>query len=440
MFQKIKIRLTLICSCSTTLLVLIIVLCCLKVSEDNMYGQEKALFLLRANSISSDLNTENSISIHWYTQNMGSSNILWLELNGEPSSLSSVVIKDEKLSAVSELKDYMKRENTLPEPETSSMGIRQRMFYWTQTAHQNRRFLVMDAQVSMGTQEAEYLYLYSLENLYSRIRQQRIRFFAIWFFSMVVLSAFSYFFASLVLKPVVENDKKQRHFVAASSHELRSPLAVFKTGLSILKTEPDTEKTGRIFTLIDGEIFRMERLIGDLLYLAKAEQASINYQFQMVSLRKILNLVYEKYLPLAKERGISLSLSDADADCICDPQRIEQVIVILLDNALSYTPAGGSVHLSLFYSRNRCCIQVADTGNGIADADKKKIFDRFYRSSSSRSSKEHFGLGLSIAAEICKSHKAKILVSDTKGGGSTFTIMLRAPKKFQVWHFGTLKK
>ncbi len=108
--------------------------------------------------------------------------------------------------------------------------------------------------------------------------------------------------------------------------------------------------------------------------------------------------------------------------------------MILLDNALSYTPAGGSVDLALFRSRNRYCIQVADTGTGISDADKKKIFDRFYRSSASRSSKEHFGLGLSIAGEICKIHRAKILVTDTKGGGSTFTLRLRAPGKSFPWH------
>lgn len=434
MFHKVKIRLTLICSCSTAFLVLLIVLCCLKVSEDNMYGQEKALFLLRANTISSDLHALNQVSIHWYTRNMNNGDILWLEFNGEPSALSSVVVKDEKLSLVRELKDYLESENTLPELETLSTDVSQRCFAWSQAVHQGGRFLVMEARISTGTQKAEYLYLYSLENLYGRVRQQRILFFVIWFFSVAVLSVFSYIFTARALRPVVENDEKQRHFVAVASHELRSPLAVFKTGLSILKTDPDTRKTERIFSLIDGEMSRMERLIQDLLCLSKAEQAALNFQFQRVSLKMLLDSVCEKQILLAKERGIAFfyQTTDESFDCICDPQRIEQVIVILLDNALSYTPAGGSIYLTLSRSHNRYFIQVTDTGTGISDTDKKKIFDRFYRSSSSRSSKEHFGLGLSIAGEICKIHKAKILVSDTKGGGSTFTLRLRAPGKFSV--------
>lgn len=100
MLQKIKIRLTLICTCSTTLLVLLLVLCCLKVSEDNMYGQEQALFFLRANTITSDLHSMDGISIYWYTKNMSGDDILWLELNGAPSVLTSVVVKDEKCSIV----------------------------------------------------------------------------------------------------------------------------------------------------------------------------------------------------------------------------------------------------------------------------------------------------------------------------------------------------
>lgn len=434
MFHKIKIRLTFICTCSTTFLVLIIILCCLKVSEDNMYGQEQALFLLRANTITSDLHSLEEVSIHWYTKNMNQKDILWLELNGVPSALASVVVKGEKLSAVRELKTYLKSDITLPEPEHVSMEASQRRFSWTFEG--GGRYLVMQAWISAGTQKAEYLYLYSLEDLFSRIQKQRIRFLAIWVFSAAALSVFSYFFTARALQPVVENDEKQRHFISVASHELRSPLAVFKTGLSILKTEPDAGKTERIFTLLDGEMSRMERLIQDLLCLAKAEHAVLDVQFQKVSLNKLVDDVCEKYILLAKERGIILCYQPAgeSCDCICDPQRIEQVIVILLDNALSYTPAGGSVDLALFRSRNRYCIQVADTGTGISDADKKKIFDRFYRSSASRSSKEHFGLGLSIAGEICKIHRAKILVTDTKGGGSTFTLRLRAPGKFFPWH------
>lgn len=429
-FHKIKIRLTLICTCSTTLLVLIIVLSCLRVSENNMYGQEQALFFLHANTITSDLHTLDRISIHWYTQNMNNRNILWLEFNQEPSSLSSITVKDEKLLLVQELREALERESDFPKAETVSMGVSQRQFFWT-SAVRKSKFLVMQAWLSVGTQKVEYLYLYSLEDLYDRMHRQRIRFFAIWFFSIAVLSVFSYLFTDRALKPVVENNEKQRHFVSVASHELRSPLAVFKTGLSILKTESDAGKTERIFSLLDSEMSRMERLIQDLLCLARAEYAVLDFRFQKVSLKKLMDTLYEKYVLLAQKRGITLCchIAEESCDCICDPQRIEQVIVILLDNALSYTPAGGSVDMVLFRYRNNYYIQVADTGVGIQDSEKKKIFGRFYRSSTSRSGREHFGLGLSIAGEICKLHKVKIEVSDTKGGGSTFTLRLRVHRK-----------
>lgn len=427
MFWKIKFKLTLICICSTTLLVFVIVLSCLRVSEDNMYGQEEVLFLLRANTITADLHMFDRISIHWYAGNMSGGDILWLELNEEPSSLSSIVVKDKKLLVVRELKAALESESAFPKPETVSMGVSQRQFSWT-SAEGGGRFLVMQAWISVGTQKAQYLYLYSLEDLYDRVHRQHIRFFAIWFFSVAVLSVFSCLFTARVLKPVAENNEKQRHFVSIASHELRAPLAVFKTGLSILKTESDAGKTERIFSLLDSEMSRMERLVQELLCLAKAEHADLDFQFRKISLNRLMDDIYVKHILLAKEKGITLCYHapKENCDCICDPQRIEQVITILLDNALSYTPAGGSIDMVLFCHRNSYCIQVADTGAGISNREKKKIFDRFYRSSSSRSSKEHFGLGLSIAAEICKMHKAKIEVSDTKGGGSTFTLQLRA--------------
>ena len=98
--------------------------------------------------------------------------------------------------------------------------------------------------------------------------------------------------------------------------------------------------------------------------------------------------------------------------------------MILLDNALCYTPPGETILLNLFRSHSKYYIQVIDSGIGIPDIEKAKIFDRFYQSDPSHNQKKHFGLGLSIAKEICNVHGAKISVSDTKGGGSTFTVKL----------------
>lgn len=184
---------------------------------------------------------------------------------------------------------------------------------------------------------------------------------------------------------------------------------------------------------------RMERLIQDLLCLVKMEQAALSFEFELVNLTDLVTSIYEKYFDIAKRKNISLSLLKdelCNCICLCDAQRIEQVIIILLDNALSYTPSGQSVSLHIYQLRMKCYIQVIDTGIGITNADKEKIFDKFYQVNSSRNNKEHFGLGLSIAKEICHAHGGKISVSDTKGGGSTFTIRLPSAGTLENLKYG----
>ncbi len=425
MFHKIQIKLSFICCLSTALIVLIIILCCLNASEKNMYGQEKALFFLKTNTISSDLHSSESIDINWYMRNFtADKNILYIEVNGSPATLSSLILSDKDRSVIFDIKNDMKHKNMIPNTPSDSSNINQNYFEY---ASGHRKFLVMNTKLYKNEQEINYLYLYSLGDFYHNVKKQRLLFLGIWLFAILILYLFSYIFTSNALKPVVQNDEKQRHFIAFASHELRSPLAVFKTGLSVLKNKPDAPKTERIFSLMEHEMSRMERLIQDLLCLAKVENAELSFHFENVRLSDLLKSIYEKYAAIAKQKNLTLSLSistDCNYGCLCDRQRMEQAIVILLDNALSYTPAGQSISLNLYCSHKKYYIQVIDTGTGISDSYKEKIFDKFYQVDSSRNHKEHFGLGLSIAKEICHTHGGKISVSDTKGGGSTFTIKL----------------
>ena len=171
----------------------------------------------------------------------------------------------------------------------------------------------------------------------------------------------------------------------------------------------------------------MSRLIEDMLLLSKADTQSWSIRPEPAQIDTLLLDTYESFLPLAKERQIRLSIrlpEDLLPPCFCDPERIRQVLTILLDNALCYTPSGGRVDLSLSFSQNLFSFSVADNGPGIPDEEKTHIFERFYRSDPSRSDREHFGLGLCIASEIVKAHRGRLAVSDTPGGGSTFTIQL----------------
>lgn len=423
MLRNIQIKLSLLCCAITALLALIIVLCCLKISEKNMYGQEEALFFRKANDISYELQTAKMVSINWYKRNASTGKaILCLEVNGILSALSQVALTDKERMIVEEVKEYIEENGILPMQGTFSLEME-----YFEYGKGKQGFLVMYGSVAKQDSCITYLYLYSLEPFWRSAKTQRIWFLAVWFFSIPVVYLFSWRFTAHVLKPVVQNHEKQKTFIAVASHELRSPLAVLKTGLSILKNGSGTERSTRIFSLMDHEISRMERLIQDLLCLVKVEQGGLSFQFTQVNLADLAEGVCKKYAEIAREKGISFTFQKEkgnDYYCICDFQRMEQVIIILLDNAFFYTPAGQKVWLRLYRQRNKCCIQVADTGVGISDEEKEKIFDKFYQVSSSRSNKEHFGLGLSIAKEICSSHGGKILVSDTEGGGSTFTVNL----------------
>lgn len=431
MFQKVQNKLSLICCLTTTLIVLIIVLCCLHISERNMYGQEQALFFLKTNAISSDLYLSGNIDMNWYRQQMDDGkHPLYIEVNGTPATLSGLILSEMDCAVIRAAQKYLDlqmsrgNKNFAHQAEANTPDTIQQYFAY---AKDRQKFLIMETKMQKNEQQITYLFCYNMHDFYKNVKKQRLLFAVIWLFSIVLLYLFARIFTSLALKPVVQNDEKQRRFIAFASHELRSPLATLKTGLSILKNKSGMGKNTRIFTLMEHEMSGMERLIEDLLYLAKAENAALNFHFAHVNLASLLASIYEKFMDEAQNKHITLSLSIADNcdyDCLCDEQRIAQAITILVDNALTYTPSGQTITLHINSSHRKCYIQVIDTGIGISDSDKEKIFDRFYQADSSRSHKGHFGLGLSIAKEICHTHGGSISVSDTKGGGSAFTIRL----------------
>lgn len=171
----------------------------------------------------------------------------------------------------------------------------------------------------------------------------------------------------------------------------------------------------------------MSRLIGDMLTLANADSKAWQLQKEPVELDMLLLEVYEAHYPLVKEKGLNLTLSLYEQDIPpmkLDRDRITQVLSILLDNARNLTPAPGKIELELTVHRNRVQIRVSDSGPGVPDSEKRRIFERFYRSEKSRSDRSHFGLGLSIAAEIVKKHNGRIWVQNATIGGAEFVVEL----------------
>ncbi|MFN7036125.1 MAG: sensor histidine kinase [Bellilinea sp.] len=216
----------------------------------------------------------------------------------------------------------------------------------------------------------------------------------------------------------------QRRFLADVSHELRTPLTVIKgeVGLMRLMNELDEESLRNI----EKEVDRLTRLVGDLLLLAQAESGQLPLELKPVELDTILLEVMQQMQVLASGK-IDLRLEEIDQVVVNgDRDRLKQVILNLISNAINYTPAGGKVRVWLSKPDGRACLRVEDSGPGIQPDDLPHIFDRFYRGDPSRKRTENsgFGLGLSIAKWIVDRHGGQIEVESQVGKGTQFTVWL----------------
>lgn len=216
----------------------------------------------------------------------------------------------------------------------------------------------------------------------------------------------------------------QRRFVTDVGHELRTPLTVIKGNVDLMRRIGADEE---FFESIESEVERLTRMVGDLMLLAQAESGKLPMARQMVDLDTVLLEVFRQMKVLAKDQ-IKLKIGDIDQVLVCgDRDRLKQVLVNLISNAIKYTPAGGEVVVTLGKLGERGRLIVTDNGPGIPAEDIPHIFERFYRGEKSRiRSKDGkgFGLGLSIAYWIVKGHEGQIEVSSEMGKGTTFCVWL----------------
>jgi len=217
----------------------------------------------------------------------------------------------------------------------------------------------------------------------------------------------------------------QKRFVADASHELRTPLTAIRGNADLYSIAPPEERDLCVAS-IRREAERMSRLVADLLLLAAADIEERPIHKQTVALDDLLRDVYRAALILASD-NVTVSLDVRDGVAIeADGDRIKQLVLNLVDNAVKFTPAGGHVTISLHASPDEAVIQVADTGIGIAPEEQQAIFDRFYRVEHARS-RRGSGLGLSISSWIAAAHGGSIDVESQPGSGSTFTVHLPGP-------------
>ncbi|GAP13996.1 signal transduction histidine kinase [Longilinea arvoryzae] len=215
----------------------------------------------------------------------------------------------------------------------------------------------------------------------------------------------------------------QSRFLADVSHELRTPLTVIKGNLSLMRRMKEVDEES--MDSISHEVDRLTRLVGDLLLLAQAESGRLPLQLGKVELDGLLLDVVQQLQPLAGDRRLIVSEID-EVQMTGDGDRLRQLLINLVSNAIQYTPAGSRVFIRLSKDETFSRLEVTDTGPGIPAEDLPHIFERFYRGERSRkrSPTSGFGLGLSIAYWIVKNHDGTIEAQSEEGQGTTFIVRL----------------
>ena len=223
----------------------------------------------------------------------------------------------------------------------------------------------------------------------------------------------------------------QQRLLADVSHELRTPLTVIKGNADLMRRMKSLDEES--LTSIDQEAGRLTRLVGGLLLLAQAESGKLALNMKRVELDLLVTEVFQEMTILAGNK-VHIRLNEIDQAYVNgDRDRLKQVFINLVANAVQYTPMGGDVFLSLKRVGEQARIICRDTGPGIPAEDLPHIFERFYRAEKSRTRRETtgFGLGLSIANWIVERHGGRIEVNSQEGKGTTFAIWLPLYKEGQ---------
>ena len=237
-----------------------------------------------------------------------------------------------------------------------------------------------------------------------------------------------YFLAGKTLQPIEVMVDEQKRFVADASHELRTPL-------TSIKTEVEVALRDKKLKLVDAkellksnltEIDKMNYFSDNLLALSRYEASGRDLSMEDVDLAEAVRQAIERNAPQAREKKISIKEDLSAVTVKGNPQSLVELISILINNAIKYSPEGKEVRVSVRIKGKKAVIEVRDQGIGISEKEIPHIFDRFYRADSSRNKTivDGYGLGLSIAKSIVDAHKGEIKVESEVGKGSRFIVVL----------------
>lgn len=422
MFRRLHIHMTLFSTLVTGTILCLMAAACLLITENNIRQNHYTIFTNNAYSCVSYLESQNVLSHRWMQQVQNNYGIYMQIQDGDQSLFF------DQLHRSPALQDIFA---TAREESKNSQELDLDGFFGSQILSEVAIFKIpgyyaCTARIPKDEGFLNAVFLYSLETQSGQLKHLRLVFLAAVVAAISALSVFSWFFTKKMIRPLEKSRKEQNAFIAAASHELRSPLAVIQSSLSAIPHgEPDQAR--HFISISLEECKRMSRLIQDMLSLSRSDNHTWVLEAAPLEIDTLLLETYEKYQQPAREHKKKLLITLPEESlplCTCDSQKIAQILAVLIDNALSYVPEEGTICLSAEKEPGAIAISVSDNGPGIPDSEKDSVFQRFYRRDTSRNDKQHFGLGLCIAREIALLHHGSLTISDTPGGGATFTLKL----------------
>lgn len=236
----------------------------------------------------------------------------------------------------------------------------------------------------------------------------------------------SYLLARRTLKPIQANLEAQRRFTADASHELRTPLASMKTEIEVALHQASPPEHARVLKSNLEEIGKLEHLSTSLLTLARHEDSDQPAPRTTVDIRSVADQAVRRVSALAERKGVTIERDGSAGAVIGDETGLIDLLVIILDNAIKYSPTPSTVRLAWTWSRRHVAVTIVDHGVGIKAVDLPNVWQRFYRADSSRSKEktDGYGLGLPIAKQIAERHRGSIDIASELDEGTTVTVVL----------------
>ena len=252
--------------------------------------------------------------------------------------------------------------------------------------------------------------------------------------ALVIATIVGHILSGKAMIPLRQAYEKQRQFAADASHELRTPLSVVMASAELLQNDPSIQSPflRQVIDDVRDEVKKMTKLVSDLLVVARSDNKALKLKPQKFNLSALIEQTARLMQPLAEQKKIDLQAENLPkVEIQADEQKIRQLVLILVDNAVKYTPDGGRVSVRYESTeKGRVRFSGSDTGIRIAKEDQAKVFDRFYRVDKARSREMGGnGLGLAIAQEIVHLHKGRIWIQSELGQGTTFFVELRTKFK-----------